>query len=259
MAVNLPPSDTDIHFPRNFDDLKSQSLVLYVFLLASFTFLKFYITFGRQQYSDAHFTPVFILFTVVFVFKQAFAIPGSALMNILGGVLYGFWAFPLVSLLTAVGSTFSYILSQLFLGELVLERFARSNLLSLRRKVESNREKGNLFYYLLFLRLFPFSPNWFLNMSSPFVGVPIFPFFMSIFFGLMPYNYICVQAAATLSQLDSFSDILSIGVLLKLISISVLALIPAVYGHRIAGWIRRLGNGRGVDLSDSEEVKIQQA
>ncbi|TPX72826.1 hypothetical protein SpCBS45565_g00321 [Spizellomyces sp. 'palustris'] len=235
LAVNLPATEDDIHFPRSLDDLKSQSVLL-------------------QTYSAAHFMPVFILFTTVFVFKQTFAVPGSALMNILGGVLYGFWAFPLVSFLTAVGSTFSYLLSQYLLGELVVERFARSNLNYLKRRVEANREKGNLFYYLLFLRLFPFSPNWFLNMASPFVGVPILPFFLSIFFGLIPYNYICVQAAATLSQLNSFADILSVDVVLKLLSISALALIPAVYGQKIAAWTRGRGTG-----DDGEEVKLQQA
>lgn len=94
---------------------------------------------------------------------------GYLTQNILGGLLYGFWAFPLVSLLTAVGSTLSYLLSQIVLGEIVLERFARSNLTYLRRRVERNRDNGNLFYYLLFLRLFPFSPNWYVTAASDFV------------------------------------------------------------------------------------------
>lgn len=109
------------------------------------------------------------------------------------------------------------------------------------------------------------------------MGVPIIPFFMSIFLGmkllvpfkaichpnpfsfsgLMPYNYICVQAAATLSQLNSFADILSFDVVMKLLSISALALIPAVWGDKIAAWARRRGNG-GVDVGD-EVVKEQQA
>ncbi|KAI8922398.1 hypothetical protein DFJ77DRAFT_425514 [Powellomyces hirtus] len=231
---NLPAYEEEIHLPKSFDDLKSQSVVL-------------------QGYSSAHFGPVLTLFTLVFTFKQTFSIPGSALMNILGGLLYGFWAFPLVSLLTAIGSTLCYHISQIVLGEFIVARFARSNLGYLRRRVEVNRESGNLFYYLLFLRLFPFSPNWyaFLNVASPFVGVPVHPFFMSIFLGLMPYNYVCVQAAATLAQLDSFADILSLDVLLKLLSISVIALIPALYGQKIASWVR----GR---MSD-DVVKQQQA
>ncbi|KAI8817958.1 uncharacterized protein EV422DRAFT_499454 [Fimicolochytrium jonesii] len=232
MGHNLPDYEEEIHLPKNFDDVKSQSVIL-------------------QNYSNAHFVPVLTLFTAVYIFKQTFSIPGSALMNILGGLLYGFWAFVFVSLFTAIGSTLCYLISEIVVGEMVVERFARSKLGYLRRRVEINRESGNLFYYLLFLRLFPFSPNWFLNIASPFVGVPVLPFFLSIFFGLMPYNYICVQAAATLAQLDSFADILSAEVLLKLLSMSVLALIPALYGQKIAAWIR----GR----VQEEEVKEGQA
>ncbi|KAI9017734.1 hypothetical protein BC832DRAFT_527544 [Gaertneriomyces semiglobifer] len=243
VAAGLPESQDDLHFPTSFEDVKSQSVKL-------------------QAYSKANFSRVFWLFNIVYVFKQTFSVPGSAIMNILGGVLYGFWAFPWVSLLTAIGSTFSYLLSQLLLGELVVERFAGGNLRSLRHRVERNREKGNLFYFLLFLRLFPFSPNWFLNIASPFVGVPIVSFFLSIFFGLMPYNYICVQAAATLSHLNSFADILSVGVLLKLLSISVLALVPALCGKQVVGWIRsRMGNSSvgGLGGDSGEDTKEGQA
>ena len=41
----------------------------------------------------------------------------------------------------------------------------------------------SLFFFLLFLRLFPMSPNWFLNMSSPVLEVPITQFFFSVLIG----------------------------------------------------------------------------
>ena len=41
----------------------------------------------------------------------------------------------------------------------------------------------SLFFFLLFLRLFPMSPNWFLNMSSPVLEVPIKQFFFSVLIG----------------------------------------------------------------------------
>lgn len=51
----------------------------------------------------------------------------------------------------------------------------------LEKKVDDNQE--DLIYFLLFLRLFPVTPNWFLNMASPIVGVPIHLFFFSVFVG----------------------------------------------------------------------------
>ena len=48
-------------------------------------------------------------------------------------------------------------------------------------QVAENRD--GLFFYLLFLRLFPMSPNWFMNMVAPLVGVPVHLFFLSVFIG----------------------------------------------------------------------------
>ena len=48
-------------------------------------------------------------------------------------------------------------------------------------QVEANMD--SLFYFLLFLRLFPMSPNWFLNISSPILNIPIHYFFFSVLIG----------------------------------------------------------------------------
>ncbi|KAJ3043319.1 hypothetical protein HDV00_005322 [Rhizophlyctis rosea] len=223
LAITLPrmdsPTGAELGWPKTLQDLRSQSELL-------------------RAYSNTYTTHVLALFTAVFLFKQAWAVPGASLMNILAGVLYGFWGFWLVSILTAIGSTMSYWLSQMYLGELLLERFARGKLQYFRRHVESNKE--NLFYYLLFVRLFPLSPSWFLNLASPFVGIPVAPFFFSVLFGLMPFNYVCIQAAATLSEVETIAELFNLGTLLRLMSISALALIPALCGRRVSGICKRI-------------------
>ena len=48
----------------------------------------------------------------------------------------------------------------------------------------STPSKGTeLLLVLLSLRLFPMSPNWLLNLSSPLLGVPLHLFFISVLFG----------------------------------------------------------------------------
>lgn len=54
---------------------------------------------------------------------------------------------------------------------------------SLSLQVEENRH--SLFFFLLFLRLFPMSPNWFLNLSAPILNIPIVQFFFSVLIGKM--------------------------------------------------------------------------
>lgn len=48
-------------------------------------------------------------------------------------------------------------------------------------QVEENR--SCLFFFLLFLRLFPMTPNWFLNLSAPILNIPISQFFLSVLIG----------------------------------------------------------------------------
>lgn len=51
---------------------------------------------------------------------------------------------------------------------------------------------------MLFLRLTPLIPNWFVNLASPLVGIP-YPYFLGAsFIGLMPMNFILIQTGQTL-------------------------------------------------------------
>jgi uncharacterized membrane protein YdjX (TVP38/TMEM64 family) len=81
-------------------------------------------------------------------------------------------------------------------GEAPLAAWCPERLAQFRRRLEASR--AHLPFFLLFLRLFPMSPNWALNMASGVLGVPLHLFFLSVLLGLAPYNYLCV----TRSPLD---------------------------------------------------------
>lgn len=49
------------------------------------------------------------------------------------------------------------------------------------KKVEENR--SSLFFFLLFLRFFPMTPNWFLNITCPVLNIPMPIFFFSVLIG----------------------------------------------------------------------------
>ena len=134
---------------------------------------------------------------------------------------------------------------------------------SFREKLEQNREE--LPFFLLFLRLFPMSPNWALNMASGVLGknctlfvhqisvevyfwsfliyyllfisgVPLHLFFLSVLFGLMPYNYLCVTSGVLLAELSSLQEVLSWANMGRTATIAAAALLPSA--------VRRL-RGRG--------------
>lgn len=197
----MPP----LRFPSNLDELALLATTL-------------------RSYEIEHRWKVLILFCYAYLYKQTFAIPGSALLNVLAGGVFGLWiAFPLVCLLTAVGATCCYMLSRLF-GLNIVKQLLKTRIESFQGMVL--QKSDGLFFFLLFLRLFPMTPNWLINIASPLVGVPIHLFFLSVFVGLMPYNFLCCQAGVVLGQLKSLSDLYSWKVLVQLAMLALAALVP---------------------------------
>ncbi|XP_051258593.1 transmembrane protein 41A-A [Dicentrarchus labrax] len=177
-----------------------------------------------QFYKTEHTGYVLLLFCSAYLYKQSFAIPGSSFLNILAGAIFGpYEGLLLACVLTTVGSTMCYLLSRAFGKHYIVNLFP-DKVSMLQRKVEENQDC--LFFFLLFLRFFPMTPNWFLNMSAPIVNIPITFFFCSVFIGLLPYNFICVQTGAMLSEVSSLDDLFSWERLLQLLAIACMALLP---------------------------------
>jgi hypothetical protein len=49
------------------------------------------------------------------------------------------------------------------------------------------KECENLLLYLISIRVFPLTPNFFINFASPLIGVPLNYFFISVFVGKYAY------------------------------------------------------------------------
>ncbi|CAN9497832.1 unnamed protein product [Ophioblennius macclurei] len=185
-----------------------------------------------QFYKTEHTEYVLLLFCSAYLYKQSFAIPGSSFLNILAGAIFGpYQGLFLACVLTTVGSTMCYLLSQAF-GKRYIVNLFPDKVSMLQRKVEENQDC--LFFFLLFLRFFPMTPNWFLNMSAPIVNIPITFFFCSVLIGLLPYNFICVQTGVMLSEVSSLDDLFSWERLLQLLAIACVALLPGTLIRRFS-------------------------
>ncbi|MGH0117671.1 UNVERIFIED_CONTAM: hypothetical protein FKN15_041863 [Acipenser sinensis] len=157
--------------------------------------------------------------------------------NMLAGALFGPWqGLFLACVLTTVGSTYCYLLSRTF-GKQHIVRMFPDKVSLLQRKTEENR--SSLFFFLLFLRFFPMTPNWFLNVTAPILNIPISIFFFSVLIGLIPYNFICVRTGVILSEISSLDDLFSWSTLLQLLAIALVALVPgALLKHYSKGALK---------------------
>lgn len=81
-----------------------------------------------------------------------------------------------------------------------MKKYFRERLIWFKKKLDDHSDE--LIYYLLFLRITPLLPNWFINISSPILDVPLSKFFLATFIGLMPMNLMHVQTGMMLNDVD---------------------------------------------------------
>lgn len=55
-----------------------------------------------------------------------------------------------------------------------------------------DKHRDHLINYIIFLRITPFLPNWFINITSPVINVPLGVFFIGTFLGKTVYPFCCV-------------------------------------------------------------------
>ncbi|GAA5877696.1 hypothetical protein JCM16303_000207 [Sporobolomyces ruberrimus] len=187
----LPPIDDEhkdkVKLPKSFDDLKALNEVL-------------------QVYKDRNYWRVLGCYCTVYLFLQAFSVPGSMYLSILGGALYGVLvALPLVCTCVATGALLCYFISSA-LGPAVLlhSEVWRKRVDAWSERVQGHQE--NLISYLIVIRIAPLPPHWMVNVVAPHLGISMWTFWLSTFLGIAGVSYIHTQIGTTLDQMTSTSD-----------------------------------------------------
>lgn len=197
-SASLIHTEAKLQLPHTLDDLKTLTMEL-------------------RKVSNDQLIHVLVLYSLVFLFKQTFAIPGALFLNLLAGALFGIISLPLNSFLGATGSSFAYLISK-SIGPLVVGTcISKPALKGFQATVSENKQ--NLMVYMITLRIVPLVPGFIVNIASPFVGVDLYTFWVSTFIGLSPFHYICITAGSELSNLESLSHVLNIWAILKLVVI----------------------------------------
>merc|ERR1719352_608678 len=114
-------------------------------------------------------------------------------ISVLMGALYDEWAEPIMhySLLAHVlgvsgevcGGAGGWIMSYC-IGRGILLHFAAEKMAVLKK--EMDKFEGSMFRYMLFLRISPLFPNWFVNYSTALIGMPFFHFVIASSLAIQP-------------------------------------------------------------------------
>jgi len=225
-----PEDQLLLRFPRSMADVRGLSVVL-------------------RKYRDENMAVVVAGFCAVYIFLQSFAIPGALFLSILAGPLFGVWrGLFLVSLVATTGSSVCYLVS-FYLARGMVERCFPAMLTRLRGMIARRGRGSNLFFYLLFLRISPLLPNWFISLAAPILDIPLRTFALATFVGLMPANYLHVTTGAKLDELDQSTGEgggaghpVNVKALAFLFGIAFVALLPTLFKSKFEA---ALGAGSG--------------
>ncbi|CAH0482999.1 unnamed protein product [Peronospora belbahrii] len=184
-----------------------------------------------QNFSERQSSALLLAHMSCYLYLQTFAIPGTVFFNLLGGALFGITlGFPLCLLYNTLGSVFMFLLSRHF-GRRIVMRFFPHKLDVLRRMLDAHRDEMAL--YMIFLRVFPFTPNWFLNMASSHLDIPLRQFTLGPLIGLIPYNFLSCKAGLILRELRSRGDIIETATTVQLIVVAAVGglVLPRLKKH----------------------------
>lgn len=86
---------------------------------------------------------------------------------------------------------------------------------------------------MIFLRVTPFLPNWFINLTAPVIGVPLKPFALGTFLGVAPPSFVAIQAGQTLHNMSATDSAFSWTSVIMLGVFAVVSLVPIFLKRRL--------------------------
>ncbi|KAH9481545.1 Transmembrane protein 41B [Psilocybe cubensis] len=189
-----------------------------------------------KKYRDIFPYRIFICYVVTYLFLQAFSLPGSMYMSILGGAVWGVpRALPLACCCVATGATLCYLISAALGPALLTLPKWKAVLDKWAHKIRENKE--NMISFLIVLRIAPLPPHWVVNVVCPHVGIGLLPFWFSTALGILGVSVIHTTIGSGLDEMTSADDfhLISLRNFLGLAAVVVGVMIPV--GLRY--WFRR--------------------
>ena len=170
-----------------------------------------------------------LAFILAYAGLVAVSVPGSVLLTLAGGFLFGPWLGTAYALIGATsGATLVFLAARAGLAGLA----ARAGPWA--RRFESGFRRNGL-NYLLVLRLIPIVPFWLINLVAGAAGLRLWVFVLGTFFGMIPVSFIYASLGnglGTLAEEGRAPDLAILfrpSVLLPILGLAVLALLPVIF------------------------------
>jgi len=158
-----------------------------------------------KKYRDIYPYRILVCYVTTYLFLQAFSLPGSMYLSIVGGAVWGVArALPLVCCCVATGATLCYLISSALGPALLTLPKWKAKLDKWATKIRENKE--NIISFLIVLRIMPLPPHWVINVVCPHVGIGIVPFWVSTALGILGVSVIHTTIGGGLDEMTSADD-----------------------------------------------------
>ncbi|MBS1301465.1 VTT domain-containing protein [Loktanella sp. SALINAS62] len=218
-----------------------------VVAILGFWFLRDFLTFDalRQNrealiaFRDANYLLCVVGFIAAYAAIVAFSLPGGTIATLTGGFLFASFpdAFPVLpaALYNVTGATLGavglFLAARWGLGETLSRKMDAGE--GLVKRIKDGIDE-NQWSMLFLIRLVPAVPFFVANLVPALVGVPLFRYAVSTFFGIMPGTIVFTSVGAGLSQVfDSgespdMSIIFEPSILFPIAGLCLMAALPII-------------------------------
>ncbi|MFG6636247.1 TVP38/TMEM64 family protein [Sulfitobacter sp. 1A12126] len=181
-------------------------------------------------FRDSNYLLTALVFVAAYVVIVAFSLPGATVATLTGGFLFELFPGVLYNVSAAtLGAVVIFLAAQWGLGARLKERMDASE--GMVRKIKAGID-DNQWSMLFFIRLVPVVPFFVANLLPAFLGVPLFRFVISTFFGIMPGALVFTSVGAGLGAVFARGESPDLGIifephiLLPILGLCVLSLLP---------------------------------
>jgi len=148
-----------------------------------------------HSHLDRHRALAVLSYALIYALVVTLSIPGGLVLTVTGGLLFGWLVGGLAALTGAsVGATVVFLIARSAVGETLSQRMGPW-IVKLR---EGFKEEA--FSYMLFLRLVPAFPFWFVNIAPALLGVPLRTYVIGTVLGIIPATFAYATAGAGLDS-----------------------------------------------------------
>ena len=173
-----------------------------------------------NAYFDAHPLRTAALFALLYIAVTSLSIPGTALLTLAAGAIFGVLAGTLlVSFSSALGATIAFLSSRFFLRAWVRRHFG-AHLAAFNRGFERDGA-----FYLVSLGMIPIFPYFVINLVMGLTPIRVSTFYWASQAGMLLETILVVNAGTQIAQIDSLYGLLSPTLIA---SLALLGIVPLV-------------------------------